>query len=222
MFFSCATRPMYVSSGRCGAIRAWARKAAPFPGRKRSAASPVGSTWMGVRGCDERLHRGALRAREVARREAPERSRQCRHVVVQVLFEEGVVSDHARHSRAARAAHSRVVRDEWRMDMHQVEILRRQRIECASQGAPAHAPVLGILGHRGGGNAQHVTLCDRRGGGGVARRDQPCLDALAVEVVTEGADGSRDAVDAREVDVGDEQDPHALASVTHGELRALG
>jgi hypothetical protein len=52
------------------------------------------------------------------------------------------------------------------MDMHQVEILRQQRIGSARQGAPAHAPVLGIFGHRGGGDAQHVTLCDRRGGGG--------------------------------------------------------
>ena len=71
-----------------GAMPARARKAAPSPERKRSAASPVGSTWIGGahavraqhrahrfgRG-DQGLHRGALRAREVARREAARAAR---------------------------------------------------------------------------------------------------------------------------------------------------
>ena len=151
----------------------------------------------------------------------PSAARQYRHVMVQVLLEEGVVGRHAGHARAARAAHAGVVGQERRVDMHQVEFLRRQRIECPRERAPAHAPVLGILGHRGGGDTQHVALGGRLGRVCVARRDQPRLDALGVQIVAEGADGGGDAVDAREVDIGDEQDPHARASATHGAVRAM-
>jgi len=156
------------------------------------------------------MHLGALRAREVARREASQRARQYRQVVVQVLLEEGVVGRDEGQLRAAREAHARVVRDEGRVDVHQVEAPAWQRIQGARQRSPAHAPVLGVGGHAGRGHAQHLRFRGRLLSARVERRDQQGLGSLGGKVLAEGADGGGDAVDAREVHVGDEQHPHAL------------
>ena len=48
MFFSCATRPTWMSSGRTAAIPSCARNAEPSPGVKAAESNPVGSTAIGV------------------------------------------------------------------------------------------------------------------------------------------------------------------------------
>jgi hypothetical protein len=168
---------------------------------------------------DEGLHGRALRAREAARQEARERRRHERHVVMQVLLEERVIGRDAGDSRAPREAYPGVVGDERRLNVHQIEATGAQRIERAPERAPAHAPVFGIARHRRRRHPQHPSfiarppgaLTHRRGAPGrriVARRHEAGLHAEARQVLAESADRGRDAVDAREIDVGDEEHAH--------------
>ena len=115
---------------------------------------------------------------------------------------------------AAREAHAGVMGDERRLNVHQIEMLRLQPRQRAPQGPPSHAPVLGIAAaRRAEGDAQHAVLvaparlvAPRRSPARPARVSTPA----ARQVGAEGADGGGDAVDARKIDVGNEQHPHAL------------
>src|SRR5215469_6024128 len=146
--------------------------------------------------------------------------RQERCVVVQVLLEKRVVGRDARHPGTAREAYAGVVGDEWRVDVHQVDVRATQRLELAPERPPAHAAVFRVARYARGTHPQDTRPAgaDPRGISnlrdianlcGVLRRDQQRLDALARQVLAEGADGSGDAVDPREVDVGDEEYAHA-------------
>ena len=134
MFFSYATRPTYSSSGRSAGRSNCCRKRAPSPRTKLDAGRPVGSTSIGT--ChavvDQRVaHRRARRnqrrdivalgQREATRDPSPHPPRQDRHVVVQVVLEERVIRRDHRQTVRARETHTRVVRDEWCVDMDQVD-----------------------------------------------------------------------------------------------------
>ncbi len=73
---------------------------------------------------NERLDIGALRASEPARHPLANRPRQYRHVVMQVLFEEGVVGGDARHLERLRQFHTCIVRDERCVNVDEVDVLQ--------------------------------------------------------------------------------------------------
>ena len=52
--------------------------------------------------------------------------------MMQILFEEGVIGRHARNARAPRELHARVVRDERRMDVNEIERFARAGPRAAS------------------------------------------------------------------------------------------
>jgi len=214
MFFSCAVGGDPGRSAEGAAVAA----AEPVRGQPRrhhvnrgAHAVSLEHRPQGLGRRDQRLHGGALRAREAARQEAAQRPGQHRRVVVQVLLEEGVIGRDAWDAGAPRAAHARIVRDERCLDVHEIECAIGQRVECVRQCAPRHAPVLGVAWHRRGRHAQHGILGGPGGvRGHVTRCHQQCIDRAAREILPKGADGGRDAVDARKVDVGNEQHAHVL------------
>jgi len=99
--------------------------------------------------------------------------------------------------------------------VRELSVARRQLIERAREGAPLHAPVFRVERYASGSHAQHALLVGRSGLAlgrtrrRVTRRHERGGDAGAREVLAEGANRSRDAVDAWKVDVGDEENPHA-------------
>ena len=114
--------------------------------------------------------------------------------------------------RAARCTPARSGR--WLVRMHGSNP-RRQLIQRPRQGLPSACAVLGIGRHAPGGDARDARFRSKllvR----VARNDQLGLYPLLSEVGAEGTDGSRDAVDAREVHIRDEQHAHALADPARG------
>ena len=137
MFFSCATRPTYSSSGRSVGMPKRARKARAIA-RDEAVGRQPGGNHLGARADavleQQRPHRlrwhhdrielTALRACEAPRQRAADRARQQRHVVMQVLFKEGVIGRDHRDAGAAGESHPGVVRHERRVDVHQVEMLR--------------------------------------------------------------------------------------------------
>ncbi len=156
----------------------------------------------------------ALGAREASRERAADRTRQQRHVVMQILFKEGVIGGDHRNARAAREAHAGIVRNERRVDVHQVEVLRLELRERRLERTPLHAPVLRIARHAAGGHAHHIRV--ERPCFGVLGHDECRLHTGGREVGPEGTDGSGDAVDARKVDVGNEQDAHERVTASAG------
>ena len=81
------------------------------------------------------------------------------------------------------------------------------------QRATEKAPVFRIARHAARRHTDDATGSIVRRGARIVRRDQHGLDAELREVGAERADRSGDAVDARKVDVGDEQYPHAAPMV---------
>ena len=153
----------------------------------------------GLRGRDERCDVPALRARKSARHWPPEGARQDRHIVVQILFEEGVIGRNAGDLPPPRIAHACIVGEEGCMNMDEVEG-GREILQCTGEPAPAHAPVLRIPRHGGGGHAHNSRLrCKARGP--VVRSNQQGLDAAGGEVMPKGRHGRRYPVDAREIHV---------------------
>ncbi len=161
----------------------------------------------GRAGRNQRGHVPALRQREAPRERAADPPRQDGHVVMEVVLEEGVVRRHHGQSMFAREARRRVVRDEGRVDVHEIDARGELGIQHAAQRATVETPVFRIQRHAARGHAQdgRVVVVRRAG---IRRRDQRGLDAERGEVGPEGADRSGDAVDAWEIHVGNEQDSH--------------
>ena len=128
---------------------------------------------------------------------------------MQILLKERVIRRDDGQARAAREAHARIMRDEGRMDVYQIEVLGFEPCERRAQCAPAHPPVFGIPRHRAGWHANHAAIRRCAWHSGVGGGYQHGLDSRAYQISAEGADRGGDAVDAREVDVGDEENPHA-------------
>lgn len=76
--------------------------------------------------------------------------------MVQIFFEEGVIGLDARNIETACGAHSRVVGNERRVDVHEVETLGRKIRKRAHHAAPAHAAIFGIAGHARRGDAHDI------------------------------------------------------------------
>jgi hypothetical protein len=99
------------------------------------------------------------------------------------------------------------VREERRLHVHQVEALTGEEQVEPLERAPAHRTVLRIERHRARRDAHGVRIVVVVRSG-VGRRDQRGLVAAPAELAAEGLDGGGDAVDARETDVRDVEDPH--------------
>ncbi len=160
-------------------------------------------------GRDQCLHVGALRAGEFAGQRLPEAPRQHRDIVVQIFLEERVVRGHTGDLERLRQADAGVVRDERRVDVHQIDILEPIAAERLIQCAPAHAPILGVSGDARGRNPNdgRVGLILRTG---IVRSDQKGLDVAAGEIVSKRPDGRGHAIDAWKEDVGNEQSAQVL------------
>ena len=112
----------------------------------------------------------------------------------------------------ARKAHAGIVRDERRMNVHQIEVLRLQRGKHPAQCARFMRRSSGSLG-TARGHPHHMRFADRSAviqrGIAVAGRHQHRFHTGLRQIGAKGADRGGYPVDAREVDVGDEQHPHA-------------
>ena len=157
----------------------------------------------------DRIEVVALRAREAPRQRARPGPGHQRHVVVQILLEEGVIGLHPRHAQPFRQRHARVVGDKGRLDVDQVEAaLAQGRLEL-HRGLEPHQSIFRIEGHCASRQAHDAWLgLDRRP---IGRRDQQHLVAERGELPAKGLDGRGHPVDAREVHVGEHQNPHAAS-----------
>ncbi len=169
MFFSCATRPTYVISGRSSdephqlaeaRTIACEESISGQPGRqnvdRRLHAVLQQHITHRFGRCDQRIHIATLGAGETLGDEPPDTPRQHRHVVMQILLEERVVRSHARDAGTACEPHTRIVRDERRVDVHQIEVVAPQPAECLLESTPAHAPIFRVAGNATARNANDV------------------------------------------------------------------
>src|SRR3977135_764579 len=77
---------------------------------------------------------------------------------MQVLLEERVIGRNAGEASTPCETSCSVMRDERRVDMHQVHVALGNASEDAIQGAPTHPPVFGILRNRGRRDAENPRL----------------------------------------------------------------
>ncbi len=151
------------------------------------------------------IHGIALSQGSAARKSTRHRARQQRHVVMQIFLEERVIRLEHRHAQLTRNLLADPVRDERCLDVHDVDA-PAEREPCSQRGAPMQHSVFRIEDQIAGRLPQYpgvVLPCL-----GIAWRNQPRLAVQCREVASEGLNRGRDAVDAGEVDVRDEQDPH--------------
>jgi hypothetical protein len=149
-----------------------------------------------------------LRDSEAPRREAHQRSRHHRHIVVQVFLEVRVVALDDRNLQGTREADAVVVGDERRLDVYDIEAALRELRAQRAQRAQLHHAVLGIARQIARGDADR--LADLGGApGGIVRRNQHRLVAGRMQPAPEGLDRRRNAVDPRKIHVRDHQDAHA-------------
>ena len=151
------------------------------------------------------VHGIALSQRRAAREGSRHGARQQRHVVMQVFLEERVIGLEHRHAQLTRDPLADPMSDERRVDVHGVDA-PAEREPRSSRRTPMHHAVFRIEDEVPRRLAQDpgVVLPRLR----IARRDQPGLAVQRREVAAEGLNRGRDAVDAGEIDVRDEQDPH--------------
>jgi hypothetical protein len=124
---------------------------------------------------------------------------------MQVFLEKRVIGRQHRYALLARKSHPGIVRDERRMDVHQVERLRLQCGEDGAQRARLHSPVFRIARNVGCAHAHDVGIIGFFGRRLVGGHDQHGIHARRAQIAAEGTDRGGDAIDAREVDIGDEQ-----------------
>ncbi len=154
---------------------------------------------------DYGVHGVALPARYAARECASEGARNQRKVVMQILFEERVVSLERLATELASDLEADAMRDERRLDVDEIDAL--PQLEAGRQrGAADHHPILRIEDEVTRRLAQHAGLCVARAG--IRRRDQPALATERREVTPENLDRGGDTVDAREIHVRDHQHTH--------------
>jgi hypothetical protein len=126
---------------------------------------------------------------------------------MQVVLEERVVGRDHRQAVLSSKSHASVVREEWRVDMHQVDPGREFAIERKPERAAEKAPVFGIARHSARRHAEDGGIIVLRPAW-IGGHDQRGLDAQSCEVGSKRADGSGNAIDAGKVDVGNEQYAH--------------
>src|SRR5487761_630928 len=102
--------------------------------------------------------RAGHRARERASREAWQR----RNVVMHVLLEEGVIGLDGRYARPSREPYSGIVREEWRLNVNEIEVQRLQSRERAPERTPSQSTILRVPGNAPGGHANHSLLAQVR------------------------------------------------------------
>ena len=110
------------------------------------------------RGRHHGLHVVALRHREATRHVTGERRRQPRYVVVQVVFEVGVIGLDQRCTEPAREPHSGVVRHERRLDVHKIHFIWAQRAQVRHQLGPHEEPIFRVTRHGSRRNAHDLRI----------------------------------------------------------------
>lgn len=168
-----------------------------------------------LRGRDDRVDLAALSTRHRSSDRSADERRHERRVVMQVSLEERVVRREAGCARRSRMPHSCIVRDERRVDVDQIERMARTARERTQEISPEHAAILRVSRHPPARYANDTELDGVRRA--VRGYDERGLDAALPEVRPERRDRRRHAVDAREVDIRDEEHAHdRAASGAHG------
>jgi len=119
---------------------------------------------------------------------------------MQILCKEGVIGRDAGNLQPPCVAHACIVGEKWRVNMDDV----KEAAEIMQRGAelpPAHAAILRIARHAGGGYP-HDSWARRGAREPVVGRDQHGLDVAGCKVLPERPHGCRHAIDAREINVG--------------------
>ena len=125
---------------------------------------------------------------------------------MQVLLEERVIRlDHG-HVALARDLEPEPMRDERRVDVHDVDVLRERATGRERDARLQHA-VLRIEHEITCGLPKHALVVGPRLR--ILRRDEPALAAARREIAAKSLNRRGDAVDAREVHVGDHEHAHA-------------
>src|SRR5262249_51905015 len=96
-----------------------------------------------------------------SRQKATDTPRKHRHVMVQIFLKKRVIGRDAWHACAACEARSRIVRDEWSVDMHHVHVTSRNTRERPIQMRPTHPAVFRIFRYAGSWDTQNARLIQR-------------------------------------------------------------
>jgi hypothetical protein len=124
---------------------------------------------------------------------------------MQIFLEECVVGLEHGHAQVARGLEAHPMRDEWRLDVHGIDSARELAAR-PPRGTAHHHSILRVEDEiaRRLPRQLRVVLPRLR----VTRRDEPGIATELGQIATEGLDRRRHAVDAREVDVGDQYNTH--------------